>query len=350
MPMAPPLGLVATAGDQQVTLSWQASAGASTYTVFRSTSVDRDDASRRSRPTSARSHVRRHGPHQRHDVLLPRARRSRRAGRAACRRRSPRRRFRRRPPSAPANLTAKAGNARVDADVGSRWPAPPSYRVFRTTTDVFDATAVAKVTTPTFKNTGLTNGDDVLVPGRRATTPAATVRISAVVTATPVAPPPAPADVTATAGDHQVTIAWTPVAGATTYNVYPGTRPGTGDDAGRAGRRRPAVRRHDRRERADLLLQGHRDQRRRREPALGGGERHARGAAARRRRRRRPRRSACCARRRGARGRATSTTSRRSASTAFLDEQLAAPAVGLSRHAVQPADRDDAGALHAAWR
>ena len=37
-PMAPPLGLVATAGDHQVSLTWQPSAGALTYTVLRSLS------------------------------------------------------------------------------------------------------------------------------------------------------------------------------------------------------------------------------------------------------------------------------------------------------------------------
>jgi len=37
-PMAPPLGVTATAGDQRIVLSWLPSAGALTYTVYRSTS------------------------------------------------------------------------------------------------------------------------------------------------------------------------------------------------------------------------------------------------------------------------------------------------------------------------
>jgi fibronectin type 3 domain-containing protein len=43
---------------------------------------------------------------------------------------------------------------------------------------------------------------------------------------TPVAPPPAPAGLAATAGVGQVGLSWTAVVGATSYNVYRGTSPG----------------------------------------------------------------------------------------------------------------------------
>ena len=44
--------------------------------------------------------------------------------------------------------------------------------------------------------------------------------------ANPVAPPPTPTDVTATAGDRQVTINWTALPEATSYDLYRGIRSG----------------------------------------------------------------------------------------------------------------------------
>ena len=61
----------------------------------------------------------------------------------------------------------------------------------------------------TFTDVGLTNGE-TYPTALPATTWAATVR-SRRRPRNPVAPPPAPSDVTATAGDHQVTVAWTPL-------------------------------------------------------------------------------------------------------------------------------------------
>ena len=45
------------------------------------------------------------------------------------------------------------------------------------------------------------------------------------VSATPLAPPARPSDVSATAGDAVVTLMWTPIPEATGYNVYRGTAP-----------------------------------------------------------------------------------------------------------------------------
>ena len=66
-----------------------------------------------------------------------------------------------------------------------------SYRVFRTTTGIFDSPPIAKVTVTAFKDTGLANGTtySYRVAGH---TDGGDGPQSAVVTATPVAPPPAP--------------------------------------------------------------------------------------------------------------------------------------------------------------
>ena len=75
-PMAPPLGFTAAAGDQQIALSWLPSAGALTYTVFRSVSSVETTFVSRDRRRDGQFH--RHRPHEWHDVLLPRARTRRR--------------------------------------------------------------------------------------------------------------------------------------------------------------------------------------------------------------------------------------------------------------------------------
>ena len=43
------------------------------------------------------------------------------------------------------------------------------------------------------------------------------------VSATPVAPPPAPQEVVAVAGNKEVTLSWSAADGAAAYNVYRGT-------------------------------------------------------------------------------------------------------------------------------
>jgi uncharacterized protein (DUF1800 family)/fibronectin type 3 domain-containing protein len=220
-PMAPPLGLTAAAGDQQVALSWQPSAGALAYSVYRSTSsllatfvpVATDVVSTGfvdiglTNGTTYFYRVRAHAA----------------GGVSALSSKVYAKPVPPPPASAPANLVAVPGNARVTLT----WEAvanATAYRIFRSTTGTFDPKPIAKVTTLTFKNGGLVNGT------------AYSYRVTAYnlggdgpfseIAATPVAAPPAPTGVTATAGDRQVTVAWTLVHEATTYNVFRSTTPG----------------------------------------------------------------------------------------------------------------------------
>jgi len=214
--MAPPLGVTATAGDQQIVLSWLPSAGALTYTVYRSTSsldtsfaaiaTDVTDTSYLDNGlTNGVTYYYRLRAHAAGGV----------SGLSAKVYAKPVPPV---PASAPANVVAQPGNARVTLT----WEAVPgatAYRIFRTTADAFDPKPIAKVTTLTFKNTGLVNGTtySYRVAGNNL---GGDGPLSEIVSATPVAPPPAPAGVTATAGDHQVTIDWTPVPEATSYKLY----------------------------------------------------------------------------------------------------------------------------------
>jgi fibronectin type 3 domain-containing protein len=83
------------------------------------------------------------------------------------------------------------------------------------------ATVVNGAVSP-YKHTGLTNGK-LLYYAVTASNSAGESELSSVIGATPVPPvpvPAAPATVNATSGDTVVTLAWTAVSGAASYNVY----------------------------------------------------------------------------------------------------------------------------------
>ncbi|HEY5136617.1 MAG TPA: hypothetical protein VIJ41_12550 [Candidatus Nanopelagicales bacterium] len=116
-------------------------------------------------------------------------------------------------PAAPTGLVATGGNAQVSLS----WTASANasgYKVYRGTT------LVATQTGTSYVDTGLTNGTSysytVVATNGSASSPA-----SAAATAIPLAPPPAaPTGLTATAGNTTVSLSWSAVATATSYNVY----------------------------------------------------------------------------------------------------------------------------------
>lgn len=130
------------------------------------------------------------------------------------------------PPAAPSGLTAIAGNAQATLSWNTV-SAATSYNVYRGTTPGGEsATPVATgVTASTYTDTGLSNGTTyyyvvaavnlggVSGPSNEAST-------------TPNLPPPAPGNLTASAGSRQATLSWSAAAGATSYLVYRATVPG----------------------------------------------------------------------------------------------------------------------------
>jgi uncharacterized protein (DUF1800 family)/fibronectin type 3 domain-containing protein len=222
VPMTSPRGLKAEAINGDVMVSWQAADGASTYIVYRGTSEDAGGFTPVTADQRALSFVDRgltNGTQYFYRVrALTAGGASDMSAAASVTAVEP-------PPTvAPANLVAAPGSSRVVLTWGLVSGAT-SYRVFRSTTGVFDGTWIATVTAPTLTNTGLTNGTTYWyrVTARNS---GGDGPFSAVVTATPIAVPSAPAAVAATGGNGLITVKWAVAPGATTYNVYRGSAAG----------------------------------------------------------------------------------------------------------------------------
>jgi fibronectin type 3 domain-containing protein len=132
-------------------------------------------------------------------------------------------------PPPPTNLTAIAGDAQVSlAWTGST--GATSYRVKRGTQSGGPYTLIATVPGTTHVDTGLTNGvlySYIVTAVNSAGESTQSNQKSAQPKAGTVATgPPAPTNLTAAAGDTQVTLAWTGSTGATSYRVKRGTQSG----------------------------------------------------------------------------------------------------------------------------
>jgi fibronectin type 3 domain-containing protein len=123
-------------------------------------------------------------------------------------------------PGAPSNLTATAGNQQASLS----WTASSgaaSYAVKRGTASGGPYTTVGSPAGISYVDTSLANGTTYYYVVTAVNTMGASGN-SNQATATPVAPPTAPAapqNLAATGGDQQVSLTWTASTGATSYNV-----------------------------------------------------------------------------------------------------------------------------------
>jgi hypothetical protein len=123
-------------------------------------------------------------------------------------------------PAAPTNLAATAGNQQA-ALIWTASGGATSYNVKRGTASGGPYTTMGSPTGTTYTNTSLSNGTPYyyVVTAVNATGESAN---SNQATATPIAAPAVPAaplNLTATAGNQQLSLAWTASPGATSYNV-----------------------------------------------------------------------------------------------------------------------------------
>jgi cellulose 1,4-beta-cellobiosidase len=227
-PPAAPTGLTAAPGNAQVSLNWNASFGATSYNVKRSTVTGGPYGTIATGVTApsytntgltngttyyyvvtALNATGGESPNSNQASATP-------SGGSS-------------PPPAPTGLTATAGNAQVSLSWNASSGAT-SYNVKRSTTNGGPYSTIATgLPTTAYTDTGLTNGITYYYVVTAFNTTGGESSNSNQASATPSggsSPPPAPTGLTATAGNAQVSLSWTASSGATSYNVKRSTTNG----------------------------------------------------------------------------------------------------------------------------
>jgi fibronectin type 3 domain-containing protein len=221
---AVPTGVMATAGNAQVSLTWTAGANATSYNVKRSATTG-GPYTTVSSPTAASftDTGLTNGTAYFYVVSAANsAGASANSAEATAKPTAPAQ-----APAIPTGLTATASNGQVNL-AWSASASATSYNVKRSTTTGGPYTKISSPATTNFTDTGLTNGTTYfyVVSAVNATGESAN---SAQASATPVAPTQAPATptgLTANAGNAQVLLTWNASAGAISYHLKRSTTAG----------------------------------------------------------------------------------------------------------------------------
>lgn len=215
-PPATPTGLTATAGNQQVMLSWSASSGATSYNLQRSTTNNGPYTKVASPVTTSYTDVGLTNGTTYYYVVAA-VNSAGQSGNSSQVSATPKLI----PPPVPTGLIATAGNQQVVLQWNPTSGAA-SYDVQRSTTSGGPYSTISSPTATSYTDTGLTNGTTYyyVVAAVDAAGPSGN---STQVSATPALPPPPPTNLTATAGNAQVSLSWTATSGAASYNVKRGT-------------------------------------------------------------------------------------------------------------------------------
>ena len=219
-----PAGLAATAGNAQVSLVWNASTGATSYTVKRSTTSGGPYAAISS-PMAASFTDTTVTNGTKYFYVVSAINSAGESGNSAEVNATPVAPVQ--PPLTPAGLAATAGNAQVNL-AWSASTGATSYNVKRATTTGGPYTTISSPMVTSFTDTTVTNGTKYFYVVS-AVNSAGESANSAEVNATPVAPaqpPPTPTGLAATPGNAQMNLIWNASTGATNYNVKRATTTG----------------------------------------------------------------------------------------------------------------------------
>jgi fibronectin type 3 domain-containing protein len=215
-----PANLTATPGNAAVTLSWAASTGATGYNVKRSTTSGGPytQLAATTAPGYTDSKVT-NGTAYYYVVSSLNPGESANSTQVSATPQLP-------VPAAPTNLTATPD----DAVVALTWTASTyasGYNVKRSTTSGGPYTQLAATTSPSYSDTAVTNGTKYYYVVSAVNGTGASPN-SAEVSATPAIPtvPAAPANLTATAGNAQASLAWSASTGASSYHLKRATTNG----------------------------------------------------------------------------------------------------------------------------
>ena len=221
-PPAVPAGLAATAGNDQVTLTWNAATGATSYHVKRSTSSGAETQIAAPTSNSFTDASVTNGTKYFYVVsaVNSAAESANSTEVSATPATTPT------APAAPTGLQGTAGNAKVTLTWNSSTGAT-SYHLKRSTTSGTE-TQIAAPTSNSFTDTTVTNGTKYfyVVSAVNANGESAN---SNEVSATPTAPatvPATPTGLAATGGNAQISLTWNASTGATSYNVKRSTTSG----------------------------------------------------------------------------------------------------------------------------
>ena len=220
-PLAAPGTLIATPGNQRVSLMWTAAPGATSYNVLRSATSGSGYtviASGLTSPSYIDGNVTNNTTYYYVVAAAANGTTSAYSPQASATPIPP--------PAAPATITVTPGDAQVDLS-WSAVDSASSYTVLRSTTSNSGFTSIASgLSETTYTDAGIANNTTYYYVVT-ASGDGGTSALSSVTSATPAGAPAAPTSLNATPGNARVTLEWSTVPNATSYNVLRSTTPGT---------------------------------------------------------------------------------------------------------------------------
>jgi fibronectin type 3 domain-containing protein len=217
MPIAPPQGVTAAMGDGRVTIMWQPSAGATSYTIYRKAEGEPEFSELTTgvlTPPFVDPGLT-NGRRYSYQLLATTAASFSDFSAMVSAIPVPP------PPKSVPVVSAVAGNGKVTL----RWsdvPGASGYSVYRSTTGAFIGPPIGTTTETTFKNGALANDTTYFYTVAALNIGGEGARAAAV-SAVPVAPPLAPQNPAAVPVSKQMALSWSPSDGATTYAIYRST-------------------------------------------------------------------------------------------------------------------------------